>query len=136
MDLPGANECKTSVLPTVWRLCSSLFLCGCKAMKWFIIPQTNWRNEVTASWKAWATAGCLVVPAASATWRMGQRIMPRKNEMINSVTTENFLAFTGPKKDFGLILLILNMIIHKEFYRSNSFFISKCPRSGKFCCVC
>ena len=28
---------------------------------------------------------------------------------------ENFGAFTGPKGDFGLILLILNMIIHKCF---------------------
>ena len=28
---------------------------------------------------------------------------------------ENFWAFTGPKRDFGLILLILNMIIHGSF---------------------
>ena len=28
---------------------------------------------------------------------------------------ENFWAFTGPKRDFGLILLILNMIIHRSF---------------------
>ena len=29
--------------------------------------------------------------------------------------SENFLAFTGPRRDFGLILLILNMIIQKSF---------------------
>ena len=28
---------------------------------------------------------------------------------------ENFWAFTGPKTDFGWILLILNMIIHRSF---------------------
>ena len=28
---------------------------------------------------------------------------------------ENFWAFTGPKTDFGRILLILNMIIHRSF---------------------
>ena len=28
---------------------------------------------------------------------------------------ENFWAFTGPRRDFGLILLILNMIIHRSF---------------------
>ena len=28
---------------------------------------------------------------------------------------ENFWAFTGPKIDFGLILLILNMVIHRSF---------------------
>ena len=28
---------------------------------------------------------------------------------------ENFWAFTGPRRDFGLILLILNMIIHRRF---------------------
>ena len=28
---------------------------------------------------------------------------------------ENFCAFTGPTRDFGLILLILNMMIHKNF---------------------
>ena len=31
-------------------------------------------------------------------------------------------AFIGPRRNFGLILLILNMIIIKEFYRSCSFF--------------
>ena len=28
---------------------------------------------------------------------------------------ENFWAFTGPRRDFGLILLISNMIIHRSF---------------------
>ena len=28
---------------------------------------------------------------------------------------ENFWAFTGPRRDFGLILLILNMIIYRSF---------------------
>ena len=28
---------------------------------------------------------------------------------------ENFRAFTGPRRDFGLILLILNMILHMSF---------------------
>ena len=34
---------------------------------------------------------------------------------------ENFGAFTGPKGDFGLILLILNMIIHKSFTGPTQF---------------
>ena len=28
---------------------------------------------------------------------------------------ENFWVFSGPRRDFGLILLILNMIIHRSF---------------------
>ena len=34
---------------------------------------------------------------------------------------ENFGAFTGPKGDFGLILLIVNMIIHKSFTGPTQF---------------
>ena len=62
---------------------------------------------------------------------------------------ENFGAFTGPKGNFGLILLILNMIIHKSFTSPTQFLpvnvrwlvslavfvtkywlISLCPRLG------
>ena len=34
---------------------------------------------------------------------------------VNNRHRENFWAFTGPRRDFGLILLILNMIIHRSF---------------------
>ena len=34
---------------------------------------------------------------------------------------ENFGAFTGPKGDFGLILLILNMIMHMSFTGPTQF---------------
>ena len=36
-------------------------------------------------------------------------------ELWGSRHRKNFWPFTGPKRDFGLILLILNMIIHKSF---------------------
>ena len=36
------------------------------------------------------------------------------------------MAFTGPGGDFGLILLILNMIIHKIITSPTHFFTSKC----------
>ena len=37
---------------------------------------------------------------------------------------KNVWAFTGPRRDFGLILLILNMIIHESFTGPTLFFSS------------
>ena len=43
-----------------------------------------------------------------------------RNHMINFLQNlhrhrENFWAFTGPRIDFGLILLLSNMIIHRSY---------------------
>ena len=38
-----------------------------------------------------------------------------QNYIYCSRHRENFWAFTGPRRVFGLILLILNMIIHGSF---------------------
>ena len=46
---------------------------------------------------------------------------PIKNCGVRCRHRENFGAFTGPKGDFGLILLILNMIIHMSFTGPTQF---------------
>ena len=45
-----------------------------------------------------------------------ERVRGRQFVMLYiSRQSENFWAFTGPRTDFGLILLISNMIIHRSF---------------------
>ena len=48
------------------------------------------------------------------TWDINGLMQEKFNYCINR-HRENFLAFTGPRIDFGLILLISNMVIHRNF---------------------
>ena len=52
------------------------------------------------------------------------------NQRIYSRHRENFWAFTGPRRDFGLILLILNMFIHKSFAGPTYFYSSALQAGG------
>ena len=66
--------------------------------------------------------GWLHLTVLHGLWLLIHILIPVSNKgdeiVINIYMTrhrENFWAFTGPKTDFGRILLILNMIIHRSF---------------------
>ena len=65
--------------------------------------------------------------------------MPMQHENLQCSAnrhSKNLFAFKGPKTEFSLILLILNMIIHKSFTGSTQFLAANVKRTGKFGCVC
>ena len=54
------------------------------------------------------------------------------HHFVRSRHCEKFGAFTGPKRDFGLILLILNMIIHKNYTGPTQFLPVNVPGPVSF----